>query len=99
LVSENFTSFLNVFVLQQPNGLRYPLVGGTRHRYFDGTNLKPHNLPENAATPTSRVHAVLGGVDCMTRCYAHQILRGKVKDHWQPIDDKQPFARFRVEVL
>ena len=43
------------------NGVRYPLVGGTRKRHFDGTNFKPRKLPENAQTPTSRVHAVLGG--------------------------------------
>jgi hypothetical protein len=42
-----------------PNGERYPLVGGTRQRHFAGTNLKPRELPENAQTPTSRVHAVL----------------------------------------
>jgi hypothetical protein len=36
------------------------LVGGTRQRHFAGTNFKPHKLPENAQTPTSRVHAVLG---------------------------------------
>jgi len=44
-----------------PNGLRYPLVGGTGQRRFDGTHFKPRKLPENAATPTSRVHAVLDG--------------------------------------
>ena len=44
-----------------PNGWRYPLVGGTRERRFDGTRFKPHKPPENAQTPTSRVHAVLGG--------------------------------------
>jgi hypothetical protein len=43
-----------------PNGERYPLVGGTRQRHFDGTNSKPRKLLENAQTPTSRVHAVLG---------------------------------------
>jgi len=43
-----------------PNGWRYPLVGGTRERHFDGANVKPRKLPENAQTPTSRVHAVLG---------------------------------------
>jgi hypothetical protein len=43
------------------NGERYPLVGGTRSRRFDRTNFKPHKPSENAATPTSRVHAVLGG--------------------------------------
>jgi len=42
--------------------LRYPLVGGTRQRRFDGTSLKPCKLLENAQTPTSRVHAVLGGI-------------------------------------
>jgi len=43
-----------------PNGLRYPLVGGTRQRRFDGTSFEPRNPPENAASPTSRVRAVLG---------------------------------------
>ena len=42
------------------NGLRYPLVGGRRERGFDGTNFELRKLPENAQTPTSRVHAVLG---------------------------------------
>jgi hypothetical protein len=37
-------------------------VGGTRQRHFDGTNFEPRKLPENAQTPTRRVHAVLGGV-------------------------------------
>jgi hypothetical protein len=46
---------------EQANGWCYPLVGGTRRRHFDGTNLKPQNMPENAQTPTSRVHALLGG--------------------------------------
>jgi len=40
--------------------LRYPRVGGTRQRDFAGTNFKPRKLPENAQTPTRRVHAVLG---------------------------------------
>ncbi len=48
---------------QEPaNGLRYPPVGGTRQRRFDGTSFEPRKLPENAASPTSRVHALLGGV-------------------------------------
>ena len=46
-----------------PNGVRYPLVGGTRQRHFDGTHFKPRKLPENAQTPISRVHAVLGGMN------------------------------------
>jgi hypothetical protein len=37
-------------------------VGGTRQRRFDGTSLKPRELLENAATPTRRVHAVLGSL-------------------------------------
>lgn len=44
------------------NGVRYPLVGGTRERYFIGTRFKPHKVPENAQSPTSRVHAVLGAL-------------------------------------
>ena len=47
---------------EPPNGERYPLVGETRQRHFDGTSLKPHKTPENAPTPTSRVHAVLGAI-------------------------------------
>ncbi len=43
-------------ILRKPlNGMRYPLVGGTRQRHFDGANSKPRKLPENAPTPTSRV--------------------------------------------
>ncbi len=40
--------------------MRYPRVGGRRRRHFAGTNLQPRKLPENAATPTRQVHAVLG---------------------------------------
>jgi len=47
---------------QPPNGVRYPRVGGTRQRCFDGTNSKLRKQPENAATPTHRVHAVLGNL-------------------------------------
>jgi len=36
--------------------------GGTRTSHFDGTSFKPRNLPENAQTPTRRVHAVLGAL-------------------------------------
>jgi hypothetical protein len=43
-----------------PNGVRYLRVGGTGQRHFAGTNFKPHKRLENAATPTRRVHAVLG---------------------------------------
>ena len=54
----------------KPNGWRYPLVGGTRQRHFNGTHSKPRKELENAPTPTTmapaffagdRVHAVLGG--------------------------------------
>ena len=48
-------------MIVRANGLRYPLVGGTRQRHFDGTSLEPSKLLENAQTPTSRVHAVFGG--------------------------------------
>jgi len=39
-----------------PNGLRYPQVGGTRPRHFDGTSFKPRKRLENAQSPTSQVH-------------------------------------------
>src|SRR5687768_13146460 len=55
---------------ERANGWRYPLVGGTRGRHFDGTNSKPRKLPENAQTPTSRVHAVLGCF-CKPRSCSH----------------------------
>ncbi len=47
---------------ERANGERYPRVGGRRGRHFAGTSLQPRELLENAATPTRRVHAVLGGV-------------------------------------
>jgi len=50
----------------KPNGVRYPRVGGTRERHFAGTSFQPRNLLENAATPTRRVHAVLGCC-CLSR--------------------------------
>src|SRR5215208_5192586 len=49
-------------ILYLPNGLRYPLVGGTGQRRFTGINFKPRKVLENAQTPTSRVHAVLGAL-------------------------------------
>jgi hypothetical protein len=67
-VELNFLKDTIIFTDRLPNGLRYPLVGGMRERYFDGINLKPHNLLENARTPTSRVHAVLGAF----RGYGHR---------------------------
>ena len=62
---------LNLWQHKAPNGWRYPLVGGTRQRHFDGTNFKSRKLLENAQTPTTmapafaagvRVHALLGGL-------------------------------------
>ena len=51
-------------------------MGGTRERRFVGTNPKPRNLHENAATPTTLVPAFAAGVhvvDCRSsdvRCGA-----------------------------
>ena len=45
-----------------PNGLRYPLVGGTRQRRFDETSFEPNVNPFWRRIPTSRVHAVLGAL-------------------------------------
>src|SRR5215211_338728 len=33
-----------------------------RQHHFAGTHFKPRKMPENAQTPTSRVHAVLGSL-------------------------------------
>ena len=38
---------------EAPNGSRYPLVGGTRGRHFDGIQLELGKRPENAATSTA----------------------------------------------
>ena len=43
-----------------PNGLRYPLVGGTRRSRFDGTSFEPSVNLFWRRIPTSRVHALLG---------------------------------------
>ena len=60
----NAESIVFVFMIlsckELPNGMRYLRVGGTRQRRFAGTDSQPHKLLENAATPTRRVHAVLG---------------------------------------
>jgi len=58
---EGFLAVCHTRFKARANGLRYPRVGGTRSRRFGGTNSKPRKLPENAVTPTRRVHAVLGG--------------------------------------
>ena len=49
-----------MFCTGLPNGWRYPRWGGTRQLYFAGTNFKPRKMLKIAATPTSRVHALLG---------------------------------------
>ena len=68
------------------NGVRYPLVGGTRQRHFTGTNSKPRRLPENAQTPTSRVHAVLGGFDEYTIFVFTLAFLFILKPFWGPIN-------------
>jgi hypothetical protein len=62
-----FESILTILI-ERANGLRYPLVGGTRERHFAGTNSKSHKLLENAPSPTSRVHALLGGSLFFSSC-------------------------------
>ncbi len=67
-----------------PNGLRYPLVGGTRERRFDGINFKPHKLLKNAVTPTRRVHAVLGAL-CVALRQSPELYRSIVTTDLQNI--------------
>src|SRR5215216_4544787 len=59
--NSNYEIITYIISFSAANGVRYPLVGGTREHHFDGINFKPRKLPENAPTPTSRVHAVLDG--------------------------------------
>jgi len=66
---EQFIGFVRCLIHRPPaylneraNGERYPRVGGRRERCFAGTSLQPRKLPENAATPTRRVHAVLASM-------------------------------------
>jgi len=40
-----------LYRLFPPNGLRYPLVGGTRQRHFDGTNLSHANCLKTRRLP------------------------------------------------
>ena len=58
-----------------PNGSRYPLVDGTRQRHFDGANLKPRKLPENAPTPTTIVLVLFrgSGARCVRRTHQMQV--------------------------
>jgi hypothetical protein len=62
-----------------PNGVRYPRVGGMRQSRFAGTNFKPHKVPENAVTPTRRVHAVLGG-SCLRKTMLQEPTNDVEKD-------------------
>jgi len=64
-----------------PNGWRYPLVGGTRERYFIGTSFKPRKRLENAQTPASRVHAVLG-------VFVLRQTRSLKKRHYRHLDER-----------
>ncbi len=63
------TTILIMFCFRDclPNGMRYLRVGGTRGRHFAGTSFEPRKRLENAASPTRRVHAVLGALmECKT---------------------------------
>jgi len=60
-----FTYLNTVYLFEAPNGWRYPLVGGTRSRRFDGTSSKPHKLPENAHAAEQQSHQ--SGARCVSR--------------------------------
>ncbi len=53
--------------------MRYLRVGGRRQRHFAETNFEPRKQPENAATPTRRVHAVLGRLSEIRLRYGERI--------------------------
>ena len=83
-----------ILVSLAPNGVRYPRVGGTRQHRFDRTSSQPRNLPENAAPPTRRVHALLGcGV-------ASKIISGKFAIKVLPsILSLQRLSRFEMHLV
>ncbi len=56
--------------------MRHPLAGGTGQRHFDGTSLTSRKLPENAATPTSRAHAVSGSFENLMKLTFHLLQQG-----------------------
>src|SRR5512146_1188688 len=83
-----------------PNGMRYLRVGGTRQRRFAGTNFKPRKLLENAASPTRRVHAVLGNHElartlAIKRCKA--LLTNSHRDDFA--NDKQDVISLFVNIF
>jgi hypothetical protein len=61
--------------------VRYQRVGGTRSRHFAGTHSKPEKQLENAATPTRRVHAVLGSAIIYASTNNSMLTLGVVKVH------------------
>jgi hypothetical protein len=83
LVRQRFCKLVvgDMFIPLPANGWRYPLVGGTRQRLFAGTNSKPRNMPKNAATPTRRVHAVLGSAIIYASTNNSMLTLGVVKVH------------------
>jgi hypothetical protein len=60
VASQGSCQFYSLIICLAANGVRYPRVGGRRQRHFAGTHFQPRKQPENAQTPTRRVHAVLG---------------------------------------
>jgi hypothetical protein len=70
---------------QPPNGWRYPLVGGTGQRHFDGTNFKPKKLLENAQTPTTMAPMLVGdrvhAARCVGRCVVGVYSLAEQGDH------------------
>jgi hypothetical protein len=72
ILSVEVQSVVQIDDVASPNGSRYApsgvLVGGTRQRRFDGTNLKPRKLLENAHAAKRQSHhyspGALPGVGC-----------------------------------
>ena len=54
--------FLKRDLFDSLNGLRYPQVGGCGQGSLYGKMFRCRKLLENGQTPTSQVHAVLGGI-------------------------------------
>ncbi|HET9914928.1 MAG TPA: hypothetical protein VFQ13_23770 [Anaerolineales bacterium] len=56
-----YTFFIALRYSSATQRLALPAGGRDETTHLVGTNFEPQKLPENAATPTRRVHAVLGG--------------------------------------
>ena len=78
LRNKNETSYCSPTARGLPHVLSmgYPLVGGTRERYFAGASLKPSKQLENAQTPTTLARRILPGFGCIIPAHFRDVVLG-----------------------